>query len=210
MTNAPPAEVYYDPLDAEIDDDPYPVWKCLRDEAPLYRNDELDFYALSRWEDVEPALKDWDTYRSGRGTTFEIIKALLDSDIELPPGIVLFEDPPIHDLHRTLLSRVFTPKRMAAIEPLVREFCATALDPLVGAGEFDVVSDFAQFVPMRTIGYLLGIPEEAQEAIRQDTDDRLAIADDQQVRSARRCSERRTTFSVTTSTGASTTRPTTS
>ena len=61
----------------------------------------------------------------------------------MPPGIILFEDPPIHDLHRGLLSRVFTPRRMAAIEPLIRQFCATALDPLVGAGEFDVIADFA-------------------------------------------------------------------
>ena len=172
-----PTDVYYDPYDVDIDDDPYPVWKRLRDESPLYRNDEHDFFALSRWDDVEPALIDWETYRSGKGTTFEIIKALIGSDIELPPGIILFEDPPIHDLHRGLLSRVFTPKRMAAIEPLVRQFCATGLDPLIGAGEFDVVADFATFVPMRTIGYLLGIPEEAQEAIRKDTDDRLALAD---------------------------------
>ncbi len=179
MTNASET-VYYDPVDAEIDDDPYPVWKRLRDAAPLYRNEEHDFYALSRWEDVEPALIDWDTYRSGKGTTFEIIKALKDADVELPPGIILFEDPPIHDLHRGLLSRVFTPKRMAAIEPLVREFCATALDPLVSADELDIVADFATFVPMRTIGYLLGIPEEAQEAIRKDTDDRLALGDDKQ------------------------------
>jgi len=177
MSEPTPTEIYYDPYDADIDDDPYPVWRRLREESPLYRNEELDFFALSRWDDVEPALIDWDTYRSGKGTTFEIIRALVGSDIELPPGIILFEDPPIHDLHRGLLSRVFTPKRMAAIEPLVRQFCAAALDPLVGTGEFDVVADFATFVPMRTIGYLLGIPEEGQEAIRKGTDERLALAD---------------------------------
>ena len=178
MMDAPPGALNYDPYDAEIDDDPYPVWKRLRDEQPLYRNEEHNFWALSRWDDVEPALIDWATFRSGKGTTFEIITALVDSDIELPPGLILFEDPPIHDLHRNLLSRVFTPKRMAAIEPLVRQFCATALDPLVGAGEFDVVADFASFVPMRTIGYLLGIPEDAQEAIRKDSDERLALDGD--------------------------------
>ena len=132
---------------------------------------------LSRWEDVEPALIDWETYRSGKGTIFEIIKAVTETGLEMPPGILLFEDPPIHDLHRGLLSRVFTPRRMAAIEPLIQQFCAMALDPLVGAGEFDVIADFGRFVPMRTIGYLLGIPEEAQEAIRNNTDARLALVD---------------------------------
>jgi cytochrome P450 len=166
-------DVYYDPYDVDIDDDPYPVWKRLRDEAPLYRNDPHDFWALSRWDDVEPAMVDWQTYRSGWGTIFEIIKAR----VEIPPGIILFEDPPIHDLHRKLLSRVFTPKRMAAIEPLIRDFCAKALDPLVGAGELDVVADLGIFVPMRTIGFLLGIPEDAQAAIRQNIDDRLNIGE---------------------------------
>jgi cytochrome P450 len=177
MTDGPTAGVYYDPYDAEIDDDPYPVWKQLRDEAPLYRNDDHDFFALSRWDDVEPALIDWETYRSGKGTIFEIIKAVTETGLEMPPGILLFEDPPIHDLHRGLLARVFTPRRMAAIEPLIQQFCAMALDPLVGAGEFDVIADFGRFVPMRTIGYLLGIPEDAQEAIRNNTDARLALVD---------------------------------
>jgi cytochrome P450 len=166
-------DVYYDPYNVEIDNNPYPVWKRLRDEAPLYRNDELDFYALSRWDDVEPALIDWENYRSGYGTIFEIIRIKPD----IPPGIILFEDPPMHDLHRGLLSRVFTPRRMAAIEPLVRQFCAAALDHLSGADELDVIADLGILVPMRTIGYLLGIPEEAQEGIRRNTDDQLSLKD---------------------------------
>jgi cytochrome P450 len=60
-------DLYYDPYDAEIDQDPHPVWKRLRDEAPLYHNERYDFFALSRFADVEPALVDWDTYRSGKG-----------------------------------------------------------------------------------------------------------------------------------------------
>jgi cytochrome P450 len=155
-------EVHYDPFDFEIDDDPYPIWKTLRDEAPLYRNDKYNFYALSRYEDVAPELTNWDAYRSGRGTTIDIIM----SNIDFPPGIILFEDPPIHDLHRRLLSRVFTPRRMEAIEPLTREFCVRALDPLVGTGRFDFIENIGAMVPMRTVGYLLGIPEENQEEIR--------------------------------------------
>ncbi|OBI12282.1 cytochrome [Mycobacterium sp. E2327] len=162
MTGASTAKVYYDPFDFEIDDDPYPIWKRLRDEAPVYYNDKYNFYALSRYADVSRELMNFDTYRSGRGTTIEIIK----SGIEVPPGIILFEDPPIHDLHRRLLSKVFTPRRMEAIEPLTRAFCARALDPLVGTGTFDFIENLGAMVPMRTIGYLLGIPEEGQEAIR--------------------------------------------
>jgi cytochrome P450 len=164
-------EVYYDPYDFEIDTDPYPVWKRMRDERPLYFNERYEFYALSRFEDVERASVDWRTYRSGRGTVLEIIK----SGVEIPPGSILFEDPPTHDLHRGLLSRVFTPKKMNAIEPKVREFCARCLDPLVGAGGFDFVADLGAPLPMRTIGMLLGIPEDDQQAIRDRIDDGLRL-----------------------------------
>ncbi len=165
MTGASAVEVYYDPFDFDIDDNPYPSWKRLRDEAPLYYNEKFNFYALSRYEDVSRELPNWDTYRSGRGTTMEVIM----SGIEVPPGVILFEDPPLHDLHRRLLSRVFTPRRMDAIEPLTRQFCVRALDPLIGSGRFDFVEDLGAQVPMRTIGYLLGIPETDQEQIRDTT-----------------------------------------
>jgi cytochrome P450 len=159
-------EIYYDPYDWDIDTDPYPTWKRLRDEAPLYHNEKYEFYALSRFDDVERCSVDWRTYISGKGSVLEIIK----SGIEMPPGNILFEDPPSHDVHRSLLSRVFTPKRIADIEPKVREFCARTLDPHVGAGGFDFIADLGAHMPMRTIGLLLGIPEEDQEAIREKID----------------------------------------
>ena len=159
-------DVYYDPYDFEIDTDPYPVWKRMRDEAPLYYNEKYDFYALSRFEDVERCSVDWRTYISGKGSVLEMIK----SGMEMPPGMILFEDPPAHDLHRGLLSRVFTPRKMNAIEPKVREFCARSLDPLVGSGGFDFIGDLGAQMPMRTIGMLLGIPEDDQEAIRNRID----------------------------------------
>jgi cytochrome P450 len=164
-------DVYYDPYDAEIDVDPHPVWKRLRDEVPLYYNEPYDFYALSRFEDVEPCLIDWDTYRSGKGSILELIRA----DFEIPRGAILFEDPPRHDVHRGVMSRVFTPKKMNAIEPKVREFCARTLDPLVGSGHFDFIADLGAQMPMRTIGYLLGIPEQDQEAIRDRLDEGLHL-----------------------------------
>jgi cytochrome P450 len=164
-------DLYYDPYDFEIDADPYPIWRRLREEQPLYQNERYDFYALSRFADVERGLVDWRTYSSARGTVLELIK----SGMEIPPGSIIFEDPPDHDLHRGLLSRVFTPRKMNAIEPNVREFCARALDPLVGTGGFDFIRDLGAQMPMRTIGMLLGIPEQDQEAIRDRIDDGLRL-----------------------------------
>jgi cytochrome P450 len=165
------SDVYYDPYDFEIDNDPYPVWKRLRDEAPLYYNQPYDFFALSRFDDVERAMVDWESYRSGRGSTLEFIR----SNVGSPPGMFISEDPPLHDIHRGLMSRVFTPKKMSAIEPQVREFCARSLDPLTGTGRFDFVRDLGAQMPMRTIGYLLGIPEQDQEVIRDRIDANLRI-----------------------------------
>jgi cytochrome P450 len=167
------ADLYYDPFDFEIDTDPYPVFKRLRDERPLYYNERYDFFALSRFDDVERGLVDWHTYSSAKGTILELIK----SDMEIPPGSMIFEDPPAHDAHRSLLSRVFTPKKMNAIEPKVREFCARSLDPLVGSGGFDFIADLGAQMPMRTIGMLLGIPEEDQEEIRDRIDEGLRLTE---------------------------------
>jgi cytochrome P450 len=167
------ADLYYDPYDFEIDSDPYPVWTRLRDEQPLYYNERYDFHALSRFDDVERASVDWKTYSSAKGTLLELI----GSGYELPPGSIIFEDPPAHDLHRGLLARVFTPRKVNALEPKIREFCARTLDPLVGAGGFDFIGDLGAQMPMRTIGMLLGIPEQDQEAIRDRNDDRLRLTD---------------------------------
>ena len=172
MTATEP-DLYYDPFDFEIDADPYPIWRRLRDEQPLYYNERYDFYAVSRFDDVERGLVDWRTYSSAKGTILELIRA----NIELPPGSIIFEDPPNHDLHRGLLSRVFTPRKMNAIEPKVREFCAQTLDPLVGSGGFDFIADLGAKMPMKTIGMLLGIPEQDQEALRDRIDEGLRLED---------------------------------
>ena len=155
-------DLYYDPYDRDIDADPYPVYRRLREDAPLYYNEQHDFYAVSRFDDVQRGLVDRETFSSARGSVLEFIKA----NIEIPPGIIIFEDPPRHTVHRSLLSRVFTPRRMNALEPKVREFCARALDPLVGASGFDFVADLGAQLPMRTIGLLLGVPESDQEEAR--------------------------------------------
>lgn len=171
MTDTNTVDLYYDPFDFDIDDDPYPIWKRMRDEAPLYYNEKYNFYALSRYDDVSQGLHDWDTYRSGKGTTMDVIM----SGVDVPPGVILFEDPPLHDIHRRVLSKVFTPRRMEAIEGLVRQFCVRALDSLTGATRFDVIGDFGALIPMRTIGYLLGIPEQGQQQIRDNTDASIGL-----------------------------------
>jgi cytochrome P450 len=170
-TAAAESDLYYDPYDFEIDADPYPIWRRLRDEAPLYYNERYGFYALSRFDDVEKALVNWKAYSSAKGTLIELIQA----NIEMPPGSIIFEDPPDHDLHRSLLSRVFTPRKMAAIEPKVREFAARTLDEKVGSGGFDFIHDIGIDLPMRTIGMLLGIPEADQQALRDQIDDGLRL-----------------------------------
>ncbi len=160
---------YYDPYDIDINADPYPTFARLRDDAPIYYNEQYDFWALSRHADVERALVDWQTFSSSRSDILEIVQ----SDMEMPSGVVLFEDPPVHTMHRGLMSRVFTPRRMEALEPQVREYCKRCLDPVVGADGFDVISEVASLVPMRVIGMLLGIPEEDQIAIRDVSDETL-------------------------------------
>jgi len=164
-------EIYYDPYDFEIDTDPHPVWRRMRDEVPLYRNDRYDFWALSRFEDVVSGLADWRTYSSARGTVLELLR----SKAKIPPGIMLFEDPPLHDARRALLARLFTPRRIAEIEPRVRAYCARSLDRLVGSGRLDFIADLGSQMPMRVIGMLLGIPEEDQEELRDHIDAGLSL-----------------------------------
>lgn len=162
-------DLYYDPYDREILEDPYPIFKRMRDEAPLYYNENYDFYAVSRYEDVKACLLDRATFVSRKGVLLDMIKA----DIEMPAGTLIHDEPPLHTAHRQMLSRVFTPKAMAAIEPQVRAFCARQLDPLVGSQGFDVVAELGQQVPMRVFGMLLGISEEEQLAVRDHVEESM-------------------------------------
>ena len=160
------SDVYYDTYDVGINADPYPVYRRLREEAPVYYNGTHDFFAVSHFADVEKGLLDAQTYISGKGGIIELIKA----DIEMPPGVIIFEDPPTHTIHRRLLSRAFTPRRVAELEPKIREFCALSLDPLVGTDRFDFIADLGARMPMQVISMLLGIPESDQEAVRDHVD----------------------------------------
>lgn len=162
MTVSTSSDVYYDPYDVGLNADPYPMFRRLREEAPLYYNAQHDFYAVSRFADVSKALVDHETFSSARGAIVELIKA----NLAIPSGMLIFEDPPVHDVHRKLLARMFTPRMIHSLEPAIREFCAQAMDPLIGTGHFDFVLDLGAQMPMKVISMLLGIPEHDQEFIR--------------------------------------------
>ena len=162
MTTATSSELIFDPYDHSIMVDPHALFRRIREEAPLYYNEEHDFYAVSRFDDVEKVLLTRDVFISRKGVTLGLLK----SDWEIPPGTLIFDEPPMHGIHRALLSRMFTPKRVSALEPKIRELCGQLLDPMVGIDRFDFVSDLGSIVPMQVISMLLGIPEEEQVRIR--------------------------------------------
>lgn len=164
--SATDSAVYYDPYRVDIVADPYPTYARLREEAPLYYNQQYDFWALSRHEDVERALLDWQTFSNSRGDILELIQ----SEFDMPKGVMMMQDPPVHTMLRGLMSRVFTPRRMAAIEDQIRQYCINCLDPLVGRDRFDIIAELAAMMPMRVIGMLLGIPESEQVSVRDAND----------------------------------------
>ncbi|MGO8772171.1 MAG: cytochrome P450 [Mycobacterium sp.] len=156
------SELYYDPWVVEIDLDPYPTYRRLRDEAPVYYNERHDFWGLSRYADVDAALREPNKLSSAKGDILEVVKA----DPVMPPGVFINEDPPLHTIHRALVSRAFTPKRIREIEDKVRTFCVACLDPIIGSDRFDFVQDLGAELPMRTIGMLVGIPDSDQPSVR--------------------------------------------
>lgn len=166
MTIAAAGQLNYDPWNAELNADPYPMFTRLRDEAPLYFNEVHDFYAVSRFDDASRVLVDHQSFSSARGAVLEIIK----SGMEIPPGLLVFEDPPVHDFHRGLLSRAFTPRQIGGLEPRIREFTARCLDPLVGGDRFDFVEQLGAVMPLRVVGMLFGIPEDYQRLVQEDGD----------------------------------------
>ena len=158
------------PFAWEFHENPYPTYRWLRDNAPLYRNDAMDFWALSRFRDVFDAFVDWQTYSSVGGL---ILEKLDPAYFEMTP-MMIFMDPPRHDRLRKLVSRVFTPRRIAELEPFVRDLAAKLLDPLARAGGGDFVVDFSTPLPMDVIFTLLGVPEPDRRQVREWIDLSLA------------------------------------
>ena len=170
---AQPDDLYWDPYDYALHADSHPVWRRMREEAPLYRNDALDFWALTRFQDVLDALVDYRTYSSAKGDILEIIRA---GQSEFTQSMIS-EDPPTHTVHRQLLSRAFTPRAIKSVEDRVRAFAEMLLDDLIGSGGFDFVDDFGARVPGMVIAAMLGTPDSALEELRHLTDAQLHIGE---------------------------------
>ena len=152
----------WDPFDRRLHRDPYEVWRRLRDDAPVYYNEQYDFYALSRHADVLQASLDTDTFSSAHGITLDAIT----TELRPPPNPMIMMDPPAHTAMRKMVNRTFTPRRMGQLESHIRTLCAGYLDPFVGAGGFDYVRDFSMKLPVMVISSLLGFPEEDHDQLR--------------------------------------------
>lgn len=177
-----PPGLVYDPYDQEIDKDPYPVWKRLRDEAPLYYNEQYDFYALSRYEDVYNGLQNWEDYSSVRSTVLELINpgplqaGERSGDGNL--GMMIFSDPPGHDIARRLVNQNFSPKAVQAFEARARSLCQHFFEQVEGRSEFDLVEDIIRPIPPMMIGHILGVPEEDQAYLGRLVDESLSFDPD--------------------------------
>ncbi|HEY5170567.1 MAG TPA: cytochrome P450 [Acidimicrobiia bacterium] len=149
--------VRFNPFSYEFHDDPFPVYRQLRDESPAYHDDDLGFWALSRYDDVVRALHDPDTFCSRFGITLEEGSAL---------PMLLTTDPPDHTALRRLVSRAFTPRRVADLESAIRKLSIGYLDRLRDGAAADLIVDYAAPLPMDVISRLLGVPDGDQEELR--------------------------------------------
>ena len=152
----------YDPYDYEFHDDPYPVYRHLRDHAPAYHNTKYNFWALSRYHDCQHAVRDFKTFSSAQGTSLEELKAQLPTLIN--------SDPPIHTRLRHLIAGMFTPERLAPLEMVVRDMARELLAPHIGTGRIDIIGDFAAKLPMAIICKFLGFPRADEDRLRALTD----------------------------------------
>jgi cytochrome P450 len=160
--------VYYHPLSREIFDDPYPVYRRLRDEAPVYHCKEVGMWVLSRFEDVWNALRDHATYCSRFGPAIE------NPDDDGRKYSIVSMDPPRHDRVRGILSRAFTPRRIEGLEPEIRYIVREHLEPLRPGMTIDAAAAFTHPIPSDVIGALLGIPPADRPMLREWWDTFLA------------------------------------
>src|SRR3954449_8622515 len=161
-------KIEFDPFGDDYFNDPSDVYRRLRDEAPVYFSEKYGFYALSRFADVLAAHRDWETYSSAHGIDLSTLSK--DSDLIQSFKSIIMMDPPEHDRLRALVSRVFTPKAVTALEPMIREVICGYLDALGGAHDFDAVADFSAHFPIEIISRMLGVPEGDRQGIRERLD----------------------------------------
>jgi cytochrome P450 len=154
------AEPRFNPYDWETHEDPYPVYRALRERAPAYYNEELDFWALSRHADVLAAFRDCERYSNARGVA-------LESDVDAEAVMsFLGMDPPRHDHLRSLVSRGFTPRRVTNLEPRIREMATRYIDAFIETGEADFINDFAGRLPMDVVSEMVGVPPDDRTTLR--------------------------------------------
>jgi cytochrome P450 len=166
-----PAPVEFDPFSDVFFDDPYDTYRRLRDEAPVYHNQRYGFWALSRYDDVVEAHKDWKTFSSSHGVDLHTLSTPPE-DVAVFRSIIMM-DPPAHDRLRALVSRVFTPRAVQSFEPIVREVIETYVEPLDGRKSFDAVADLSGPFPVEIITRILGVPEGDRQQIRHWLDVQL-------------------------------------
>lgn len=148
----------FNPYDPKLHEDPYPVYRELRDRYPLYRNDELDFWALSRREDVAKALLSPNTYISGKGIAVGLGEPPAGSGATASVPLLIMMDGHEHQQLRGLVSGAFSPRRVAALEPAIRKIATNLIDRLCDRAEPDLVLDFSNPFPTTVIAELLGVP----------------------------------------------------
>ena len=166
-TGAVGEDLVYDPYAYAMHEDPYPTYARLRTEAPLYRNAERGFWALSRHADVQEGFRATEDLSSAEGVSLDPLATGPDAHRTMS---FLAMDPPRHGLMRGLVSRAFTPRRVVELEPRIRQITREYLGPLVEAGSFDAIADLAGKIPMDVISELLGVPTADRDAIRRWSD----------------------------------------
>src|ERR1019366_1423870 len=158
------APLEFDPFSDEYFDSPYDLYRRMRDESPVYFNEQYGFWALFRHEDVCAAHKDWQTFSSSHGVDLSTLNT--DPDIVRMYRSIIMMAPPEHDRLRALVSRVFPPRAVGALEPMVREVIQSFLAPFDDAESFDAVADFSAPFPVEIISRMLGVPEGERQQIR--------------------------------------------
>jgi len=155
------ADITFDPADPAFFEDPYPTYRRLRDEAPVYKVENAEpkvwphYWVISRAADVDAAASDWRTFSSATGT-------LIDIDVSLLPLNMFNMDPPRHDTLRRTLSRVMTPSRVAGLEPFIRQHALGLIDRFRASGSADATTDFAQLIPSSVVCELMDLPRQDQ------------------------------------------------
>jgi len=164
------AALRFDPYDPAVQDDPFPLYEVLRRDAPCYRDPDGRFFAISRYDDVRAALNDHETYSNAGGI-------ILGTDVEHAPPSMVLMDPPEHTRLRNLVSRAFTPRRIATFEDALRESVDEFIDAFVGRDQVDLVPEFADLVPVRAISDIVGVPREERAQFREWADKMIGEPD---------------------------------